>query len=70
MTTTMHGPGLPSETRWRVERLGRGGGQPVVDEILDLAGSDDFVGTLLRSAQLAAEVGRSSESWVLVDVLV
>ena len=70
MTTTVQGRGLPPETRWRDDRLGRGGGRDVVDEVLDLARSDDFVGTLLRSAQLAAEVGRSSESFVLADELV
>ena len=41
----------------------------LVDELRDLAGSDDFVGTLLRSAQLAAEAGRSPRSVELVDEL-
>jgi len=41
----------------------------LVDELRLLAGSDDFVGTLLRSAQLAAEVGRSPQSVELVDEL-
>ena len=41
----------------------------LVDELRDLAGSDDFVGTLLRSAQLAAEAGRSTQSVELVDEL-
>ncbi len=38
----------------------------VVDELRDLADSDDFVGTLLRSAQLAAEAGRSPQSVELI----
>ena len=41
----------------------------LVDELRVLAGSDDFVGTLLRSAQLAAEAGRSPQSVDLVDEL-
>lgn len=41
----------------------------LVDELRDLARSDDFVGTLLRSAQLAAEAGRSPQSVELVDEL-
>ncbi len=41
----------------------------LVDELRDLAGSDDFVATLLRSAQLAAEAGRSPRSVELVDEL-
>ena len=41
----------------------------LVDELRDLAESDDFVGTLLRSAQLAAEAERSPQSVELVDEL-
>lgn len=41
----------------------------LVDELRDLAESVDFVGTLLRSAQLAAEAGRSPQSVELVDEL-
>ncbi len=41
----------------------------LVDELRNLARSEDFVGTLLRSAQLAAEAGRSSRSVELVDEL-
>ncbi len=41
----------------------------LVDELRDLAESDDFVGTLLRSAQLAAEAGRFGQSVELVDEL-
>ncbi|MEP7114631.1 MAG: HEAT repeat domain-containing protein, partial [Ilumatobacteraceae bacterium] len=41
----------------------------LVDELRDLAESDDFVGTLLRSAQLADEAGRFPESIALVDEL-
>ncbi len=41
----------------------------VVDELRDLAESNDFVNTLLRSAQLAAEASRSPESFEMVDEL-
>jgi glycosyltransferase involved in cell wall biosynthesis len=41
----------------------------VIDELRDLAESDDFVGTLLRSAQLAAEAARLPKSVELVDEL-
>src|SRR6478736_3682468 len=41
----------------------------LVDELRDLAQSDDFVGTLLRSAQLATEAGRSTRPVELVDEL-
>ncbi len=41
----------------------------LVDELRDLAESDEFVGTLLRSAQLAAEAGRIPQPVELVDEL-
>ncbi|MEO5898687.1 MAG: hypothetical protein ABIR68_00985, partial [Ilumatobacteraceae bacterium] len=40
-----------------------------IDELRDLAGSDDFVRTLLRSAQLAAEVRYCSQPDRLIDDL-
>jgi glycosyltransferase involved in cell wall biosynthesis len=41
----------------------------LVDELRDLAESDDFVGTLLRSAQLAAEAGRSPQSIEMIELV-
>jgi glycosyltransferase involved in cell wall biosynthesis len=41
----------------------------LVDELSELAVSDDVVGTLLRSAQLAAEAGRDPEPAELVNQL-
>lgn len=53
----------------RAGRRAPGSTGAVLDELSDLAGSNDFVGTLLRSAQLAAEVRRSSPSVELIRAL-
>ena len=58
-----------ASNRSRHERRAPGGRWAVVDELRDLAKSDDFVGTLLRSAQLADHVGRSPQSVELIHQL-
>ena len=58
-----------ASNRSRHERRAPGGCWAVVDELRDLANSDDFVGTLLRSAQLADHVGRSPQSAEMIHQL-
>jgi len=69
MTAGLRDRDRSAATRSPDERRAAGGRTAVVDELRDLAGSDDVLGALLRSAQLAAEVARSPQSVELVDEL-
>jgi len=69
MTTGLRVRDRSAATPSRDERRSPGGRRAEVDELGHLARSPDFVGTLLRSAQLAAEVGRSPQSVELVHEL-
>ena len=66
MTIALRARDRSAATRWHDEHRAPGSRWAVMDELRDLARSDDFVGTLLRSAQLAADVGRSPQSVELV----
>ena len=73
MTTGLRVRDRSAATRSRDERRAPAGRWAVVDELRDLARSDDIVGTLLRSAQLATQVGRAPQSVEMiyeVDALV
>ena len=69
MTTSLRVREPTAATLWRDERRSQSGRSAVVDELRVLARSHDFVGTLLRSAQLADQVGQSPLSLELIDEL-
>ncbi len=69
MTTDLRVRDRSVGTRSSRDGCAPGGRSVVVDELRKLAESDDFVGTLLRSAQLAEEARRSPLSVELVDEL-